>query len=87
MGGDFLDEYFTTEYTPHFGKRANPFPDLRGKTLTSCQGTKTVGRHGGTVYKCPKCGAAGCNSPGCTGQNFNSNRCMTCGRIGNPDRL
>ena len=55
--------------------------------MSNCQGQKGGGRHLGLLYKCPKCGSVGCNASGCSGQNFQSNRCMKCGRVGNPDRI
>lgn len=56
--------------------------------MSTCQGNKGGTRHnGGLVYRCPKCGSIGCTASGCTNQNFQSSRCMKCGKVGNPDRL
>ena len=56
--------------------------------MSSCQGkirdSSAYGGHtcGSNLYKCPQCGATGCNKDGCSGQNVEgSNKCKSVGNM------
>ena len=56
--------------------------------MSSCQGKiRDASGYGGyrpcpgNLYKCPQCGATGCNKDGCSNQNVEgSNKCKKCGK-------
>ena len=45
-----------------------------------CPGQYKEKKHQGNFYKCKGCGATGCKQKGCSKQNFDGYKCMSCGQ-------